>query len=280
MASFVEQATLRVNDQSSAAIRKINAELRQMQALANSLRNIRINIRINTGQLQAANQQLNALAHNLRQASRIQITPQVNTAGLQRAQRQLSALRTAAARPITVTTAVTGGLGGPPAPPTPGRRGRGRGARQPGGGELIPRGDFRTLRGAASVIIGGTAYAIAANVTRAMKEGILEVDAGYTSLYLKQLDRVYGKGALLTAEGMLNAAQAQANMMPAGGAFWNLGQRAKNFSEALGFAQHKDLSELDELGRTRSRVRRTSGLPDNRQAIVVDSHMDDSDLTL
>ena len=38
MASFTEQATLKVIDQSSAHIRKINAALKQLQATTRSLR--------------------------------------------------------------------------------------------------------------------------------------------------------------------------------------------------------------------------------------------------
>ena len=47
MASFVEQATLRVNDQSSAAIRKINAELKKLERTAKSLKSTTVNLRIN-----------------------------------------------------------------------------------------------------------------------------------------------------------------------------------------------------------------------------------------
>lgn len=271
MASFVETATLRVNDQSSAQLRKINAELKKLQATANSLKTISINLRINTGQLQAALRQLNSLAHNMSQLRQHQLSLNVNTAGIQRAQQQVAALRRAASRPITVPT-VSGGAGG--AGRGAGTGGvHGRGARVPGGGTTIPHGPLSALRGAASVVVGGTAYAIGASIMRGVLDGVHEVDAGYTSLQLKQLDRVYGKGAYQVAEGMLTSAQFKAGQMP-GGAFWNLGQRARNFSEALGITQAQNMADLDAQGRPRRG--RPSGEPEYKPALAIVKQLEET----
>jgi hypothetical protein len=73
MASFVEQATLRVVDQSSGQINKINAALKRLQATANSLRSRSIDIRVNARGLQQALtgvQRLTAAMRQLQGASR------------------------------------------------------------------------------------------------------------------------------------------------------------------------------------------------------------------
>jgi len=111
MASFTEQATLRVNDQSTAAIRRINAELRKLQSTARSIRNLKIDLKVNATGLQAANRQLNTLAHNLRQVGRFNTQIRVNTAGLQTANAQIARLRSQAAQPINIRTTHTGGAG-------------------------------------------------------------------------------------------------------------------------------------------------------------------------
>ena len=54
MASFVEQATLKVNDQSTAQIKKINAALKELNKTARSLKNVNVNININTGDINKA----------------------------------------------------------------------------------------------------------------------------------------------------------------------------------------------------------------------------------
>ena len=61
MASFTEKATLEVKDKSTAQIKKINAELKKLQATAKSLKNIKIEI---TGIAQARSQ-VQALTRDL-----------------------------------------------------------------------------------------------------------------------------------------------------------------------------------------------------------------------
>jgi hypothetical protein len=119
MASFVEQATLRVNDQSTAQINKINAALKKLFATAKSLRSIRVGINVDARGLTAANKQLNTLARNIAVLRGQRLTLSVNDAGLAKARRDIAALRAAARAPINVN--VTGGMRAPrqPVPVTP-----------------------------------------------------------------------------------------------------------------------------------------------------------------
>jgi hypothetical protein len=142
MASFTESATLEVKDRSTAQIKKINAELKRLQATAASLRSIRIEI---TG-VALARRQIQGLLRDMRALRAVTANIKVNLTGgaaarstINSLQRQITALRASAARPIAVT--VAGGRGGrgggippvvppgvvQPVPPrTPGRRTGGR----------------------------------------------------------------------------------------------------------------------------------------------------------
>ena len=149
MASFTEQATLKVNDQSTPAIRRINAELRKLQSTARSIKSLKIDLRVNATGLQAANRQLNSLAHNLRQVGRFNTQIRVNMTGLQAANTQLARLRAQSAQPINIRTTHTGGVG---------RGGAG------GGGGLRPNyggGGGRSMLGAAAYGAGvGLGYGL------------------------------------------------------------------------------------------------------------------------
>jgi hypothetical protein len=182
MASFVEQATLKVNDQSSAAIKKINAELKKLDQTARSLKSTTINLRVNTNGLQAANKQLNTLAHNMSTLRGQTLTLRVNSAGLAQAQSQLNRLRQQATRPINVNTRGVGGAGA----------GAGAGAGRRGlrqTGIQYQMGNFSALRGAASVLIGGTAYAVASNVARNAVEGVVGSEDARTRLRQSGFDK-------------------------------------------------------------------------------------------
>jgi hypothetical protein len=104
MASFVESATLKVVDQSTAQINKINAALKKLHATAKSLKSTTINIRVNDRGLNKAAADARQLAAALRSlrgaAGGIRIG--VNTAGISRARTQINQLHTAARRPINV----------------------------------------------------------------------------------------------------------------------------------------------------------------------------------
>jgi len=143
MASFVEQATLRVNDQSTAQISKINAALKKLFATAKSLKSIRVGINVDARGLTAANKQLNTLARNIAVLRSQRLTLNVNDAGLAKARRDIAALRAAARAPINVN--VSGGMRAPRAPrPVP---------VTPAGGAVPPR--RRGGRTAAGAMITG-----------------------------------------------------------------------------------------------------------------------------
>lgn len=176
MASFTEQATLKVNDQSSATLKKINAELKKLEATAKSLKSVTIKITVNDKAIQSAIRNARSLKREVDRlgghGGNTRLNVQVNTHGLTQAQRQIQQMRAAAARPITVNMRAAGAGGGA------GGRGAGagggpnrRGLRQTGIQHQL--GNFSVARGAASVVIGGTAYAIAANVMKTALEGVV-----------------------------------------------------------------------------------------------------------
>jgi hypothetical protein len=123
MASFTEQATLKVADKSSAQLRKINAELKKLFATAKSLKSIKVDVKINTGNIGKATADIRKLhteLNKLKSLSRA-LRISVNTGGLAAANAQLARLRQQAARPITVRTQHRGGGGGPAGPGGPNR---------------------------------------------------------------------------------------------------------------------------------------------------------------
>ncbi len=73
MANFVEQATLKLNDESSGNIRKVNSELRKLFATANKMRNMRIDIGGLT-KAQGAASKLSSELDRLRKPVRLNVT--------------------------------------------------------------------------------------------------------------------------------------------------------------------------------------------------------------
>jgi len=135
VASFTERATLEVKDRSTAQIRRINAELKKLQATSRSLKSIRIQF---IG-IAAATRQVNQLTRAVQRLKSVAgkaIRVNVSAAGLGLVQRQISTLRNSARRPVNVRVNYTGnrppiippgGGGGPGAGGRAGRRaGRGR----------------------------------------------------------------------------------------------------------------------------------------------------------
>ena len=102
MASFVEQATLKVNDQSSAQIRKINAELKKLFATAKSLKSMKANININDRELQRRRQPQTAIGGFAR-AKTIALNIKANDRGLKQATTNVKQL-SAALRRLKTTT--------------------------------------------------------------------------------------------------------------------------------------------------------------------------------
>lgn len=148
MASFTERATLEVKDKSTSQIRKINSELKKLQATARSLRTIRIDI---TG-LSAATRQVNNLTRALGNLKRVStsLNIRVGTQGLSQAQRQISTLRNSARRPVNVRVNYSGNQ--PPHLPPHGGGPRSRGA---GGGGSRARNFFGTAMQGANAGAGG-----------------------------------------------------------------------------------------------------------------------------
>src|SRR5262245_50864576 len=102
MASFTEQAVLKVVDQSSSQISKINAQLRQLAATARSLRSTTVDFKFNAAAINQALAQMRRLQATARTPATVNV--RVNTSGIAAATRQIQQLRTQ--RPITVPTVV------------------------------------------------------------------------------------------------------------------------------------------------------------------------------
>lgn len=100
MASFVEQATLAVRDQSTSQINRINSALKQLRATANSLKSIKVDVK-GISKASADVRKLNADLNRLKSST---ISMKVDRSGITAASRQLAALRASSARPINITT--------------------------------------------------------------------------------------------------------------------------------------------------------------------------------
>lgn len=179
MASFVEQATLRVNDQSTAQINKINAALKKLFATAKSLKSIKVGINVDARGLTAANKQLNTLARNIAVLRNQRLSLNVNDAGLAKARRDIAALRAAARVPINVN--VSGGMRRPvPVTPAGGAAAvppRRRGGRTPGGAIVTGAGAGAGISGISRLETSFGALSLAAYGAAAALKKVGE--AGY-----------------------------------------------------------------------------------------------------
>src|SRR5262245_3369987 len=216
MASFVEQATLKVVDQSTSQINKINAALKKLQATARSIRSFRIDFNINMRNLQNANAELRklaALAKQVGAASRTINFGAISAAGLRQATaaaQRLLAVQQQIAR-LQPRAAVAA-----PAPMTRGGR-----AAPPILGGLAPHLPYG---------IGGLiGYQIASKTAQAVKEGTRDVDIGDTALAIRQL----GPERRQFAEKMIDELIAGQKGRP-GGPIFHRGQIAQLFAESLG----------------------------------------------
>ena len=168
MASFTEQATLKVVDQSSAQLRKINAELKKLMTTARSLKSITVNIKVNDAGLTKATASVKQLSAALRTLRSSTISIKANVSGLAAAQRQVSNIRQQAARPITINTRHAGGGSGPAGPGGPNRPG----ARFGGGGAGRTPG---------SAFTGGFAGGMGAGLSRLNESFGLVAVAGFAA---------------------------------------------------------------------------------------------------
>ena len=90
-----------VKDQSTAQINKINAALKKLFATANSLKSIKVDIKVNDKGITQAIANINRLKSAMRGLSSHDCNIKANTSGLAAAQKQLTQLRAQAATPIT-----------------------------------------------------------------------------------------------------------------------------------------------------------------------------------
>ena len=219
MASFVEEATLRVKDESSAQIKKINAELKKLFQTANSLKSIKVDIKVNDKGITQAIGNINRLKSAMRGMSSQTVTIKANASGLAAVQKQLTQLRAQAARPITgpriqpakgmpwgYTPAPPGKpfptpKAPPPpppgAPPGPSRLGQAAWATTKGTGKFLVHvtGGIIGLEAGSLASIGNQ---IGRAIGQAGKEGYKQADIADTKMALQQYSD-WQKGAINTA---------------------------------------------------------------------------------
>jgi hypothetical protein len=136
VASFTEQATLKVVDKSSAQLRKINAELKKLFATAKSLKSTSVSIKVSATGLTKATAEIRKLNAEVRKLRSMTASIKVNASGLNAANAQIARLRRQASQPITVRTQHAGG-GGPANPRAPGTRTGGGGFRRTPGSAFL-----------------------------------------------------------------------------------------------------------------------------------------------
>lgn len=261
MASFVESATLRVVDESSGQIAKINAQLKQLFATARSLKSTTVNIKFNTASLDQALSKVNKLKSQLNSIQNAKIGANIaagmnqSTAAINRANTALQRMQLQMSRPLPPGAAAIGPLGraGAIGPRTTGRR-----AAAVIGQPVAP------AAGAPGGVAGGVftgnmasmiAYHVAHGIYRAGVEGTKVLDVGENKLAMLQLTRVFQRAldkpgifevsaedrALIKKYGTADAAAAklireaaeEAGTRP-GGAFLDLGRRKALFAETFG----------------------------------------------
>lgn len=197
MATFVEQAVLRLTDQTSKPALKINSALNKLFATASKLKklDVKVNVRVNgldraTSQFKAATRAVNTYNAALRRAGMggagRSIAPQVNAGqlaalnSLTRSLRAYSAAARAAAGAPAINQRVRPGAGAVPRIPQGGGRA--------GGSVSINPASWTPMRH----ILSTFAADIGRNVTRAIingtREGLKTSDVADTRMRLQQLD--------------------------------------------------------------------------------------------
>lgn len=263
MASFTEQATLVVRDQSTAKIKKINAALAQLMKTAKSFK-ASVKVDINTDKLLTASAAVRRLTRDLNAlrtaASRINLN--INTGNIVAVQRHLNAIRTMGSTPVRLSVMATSNLpqltaqlaalraqagrpirGGPigPGGGGGGRGGGGAGGGGGGGGRggggggigpiLTPRAGVMVISG----VVGIAGYSIAAMahaLGRTIKEGVNDSDIAGTAIAMKQLPKDQ-ENAVIKAASELTKEQAQT---PSGGLL-NVAQIQRLLAEMLPVAK-------------------------------------------
>jgi hypothetical protein len=259
MASFVESATLKIIDESSGQIAKINAELKKLFATAKSLKSTTVNIKFNTASLDQALNKVNKLKaqlNSMRNANvRMNLTGlNQSTAAINRANNALQRMQLTMTRPLPSGAAAIGPFGR--AAPGGGRTSRtaGTGSRAGIAPPATPSGGV--AGGVFAGHLGSTlAYQALHGIYRATIEGTKDLDVGENKLAMLQLTRVFQRaldkpgifevskedrdlikkygGAQPAAERLIREAAEEQGRRP-GGAFLNLGQRTSLFAETFG----------------------------------------------
>lgn len=179
MATMTESAILKVVDQSSAPIKRINAELKKLFATARSLKSTRIDLGVSSSKLAKASQDIKRLTADLARlkAASGAVRLSVNASGIAQARAQIAQLHAQAQRPVTVATrAAARPAGGRPAA-------GGFGAL----GHVGPVG-VHVLGGVVGITAGSLA-ALAGHIGRAIKEGTSVADVGDYALDALQLQK-------------------------------------------------------------------------------------------
>nr|DAF77137.1 MAG TPA: hypothetical protein [Caudoviricetes sp.] len=175
MAKFVESAILKIVDQSSRNLNKIEKSLRSFRAEANRLK--RIDVNMNTSKIRNATKELNALGRAVRSISAPRIgMSNINstTAALRRLQTQVNALNRTRVNIRTGTSG--GGMGG-------GAGGGGNGPRRygmgPGGGV------FRINASALDIWAAGFIRRLGSTIENAITTGFREGTKNVSQSYLR-----------------------------------------------------------------------------------------------
>lgn len=106
MVSFTESATLRVVDQSTGSINRINAALKQLKKTTDSLKSKKIDLGLDTGKLTQAQASVRRLASEIARLKSAggTINLRVNAQGMNNVQQQMRQMRAQARNPITIKT--------------------------------------------------------------------------------------------------------------------------------------------------------------------------------
>ena len=174
MAKFVESAILKVIDQSSRNLSKIERALKSFRAEANRLK--RVDVNINTGKVKNATRDINALGRAIRTIS----TPKINASGINSTTAALRRLQVQAAKlngtRVNIRTGTTGGAGG---------MGGGGGGRRYGGGMYGGGGTFRINAGALDIWAAGFIHRLGATIESAITSGFKEGTKNVSQSYLR-----------------------------------------------------------------------------------------------
>ncbi|QBQ72047.1 tape measure protein [Agrobacterium phage Milano] len=175
MAKFVESAILKVIDQSSRNLSKIERALKSFRTEANRLK--RVDLNINTGRVKNATREINALGRAIRTIS----TPKINASGINSTTAALRRLQVQAAKlngtRVNIRTGASGGgMGG-------GGMGGGGGPRRygmgPGGGV------FRINASALDIWSAGFIHRLGSTIESAITTGFREGTKNVSQSYLR-----------------------------------------------------------------------------------------------